>query len=101
MLADVRVYWLPSVSEDVVELDLHVQTGDQVVVSTVLSSEATEYVVLGLKEKTNYVVTVTVSDGTTDVSTSLDVNLGDLSAPLPVTGLGFDIVRVYEEVVPA
>ena len=98
MFADVRFHWVPSVSEDVVSLSIGVldDSGNFVHLTENLSPETSEFTVVGLKEKTNYTVSVVVNDGLNKASASKSFNLGDLSAPLAVTDLGFEVVKVYE-----
>lgn len=96
MVADVKVSWVLSVSTDVVSQVVALKTVDGGVVSEVTLDPSVDHVVFqGLKQKTEYVVVHTVTDGTQDASASLQFNLGDLEAPQAVTGLSVEVVRVY------
>jgi hypothetical protein len=96
-VADVRVSWQSSVSTDVVSqlVELKGLTGE-VLKEVTLAAEATEVVLEGLQEKTDYLVVVTVTDGTTSAASSLQFNLGDLTPVQPVTGLKVDVVAVRD-----
>lgn len=98
VVADVKVSWVSSVSSDVVSQLVSLKTVDGGLVSEVtLDQSVTEVVFTGLAQKTDYVVVHTVTDGAQDASASLQFNLGDLEAPQAVTGLGFEVVRVYNK----
>lgn len=95
--ADVKVSWVRSVSGDVVSQVVALKTSNGDVVSEVtLDPMVSETVFVGLLEKTDYVVVHTVTDGYSASPTSLDFNLGDLEAPQAVTGLGVEVVSVYD-----
>jgi hypothetical protein len=98
MVADVKVSWVLSVSQDVVSQVVVLKTVDGGVVSEVTLDAAVDSVVLeGLSQKTDYVVVHTVTDGTQDASASLQFNLGDLEAPQAVSGLAVEVVKVYNK----
>lgn len=97
-LADVGFNWVKSVSNDVTLVTLSVVGVDGVVYSVDLLPEVESHVVVGLREKTTYVATVTVSDGVNKASATTEVVIPDLTAPLPVDFLGYTIVNVYDEV---
>jgi hypothetical protein len=95
MVADVKVSWVPSVSTDVVSQLVEVKTlAGEVVFSATLVPEVVEAVVENLSEKTDYLVVVTVTDGTSSAVASLQFNLGDLTPVQPVSGVAVEIVAV-------
>ena len=95
--ADVKVSWVRSVSGDVASQVVTLKTaGGEVVSEVTLDPMVSETVLSGLFEKTDYVVVHTVTDGYSSAVASLDFNLGDLEAPQAVTGLGVEVVSVYD-----
>lgn len=96
-VADVKVSWVASVSTDVVSqlVELKSLTGE-LLKEVTLAPEVTEVVVEGLLEKTDYLVVVTVTDGTTSAASSLQFNLGDLVPVQPVSGLKVEVVAVRD-----
>ena len=96
-VADIKVSWVASVSTDVVSqlVELKSLTGE-LLKEVTLAPEVTEVVVEGLLEKTDYLVVVTVTDGTTSDASSLQFNLGDLVPVQPVSGLKVEVVAVRD-----
>lgn len=95
--ADVKVSWVNSVSGDVVSQVVTLKTAAGDVVSEVtLDPVVSNATFTGLSEKTDYVVVHAITDGYSSAVASLDFNLGDLEAPQAVTGLGVEVVSVYD-----
>lgn len=96
-LADIKVSWTPSVSTDVVEVKVILNNLKSNTVTEVdLPKEAISHIFTGLNEKTSYLVTVRLTDGTNEVDTSVQIDVPDLEKPQPVSNLNFEIVDVYD-----
>lgn len=97
VVADVKFSWVGSPSGDVVSQTAKLaKASGEVVVEQVLDVSVTELVLVGLEQKTDYIFSVTVTDGTQDATSSIQLNLGDLEAPLPVSDLKYTVVNVYQ-----
>lgn len=97
VVADVKFSWVGSPSSDVVSQTARLsKASGEVVVEQVLDVSVTEVVLVGLEQKTDYVFTVVVTDGTQDAASSIQLNLGDLEAPLPASDLTYSVVSVYQ-----
>ena len=102
-VAVVRVSWTPSPSVDVVDQRVVVlnETLGEVIVETVVSP-AVDSLVFEVPEKTDVSVSVVVSDGAYDSDPAYgSFSVGDLTAPLAVSGVGFEILEVKDLDVPA
>jgi len=95
-LARVRVFWTPSPSSDVISQHLVVLENGEEVVNDILSSTVSEKIVT-LEQNSVVDVTVTVFDGTFKVPAHFGFVMPDLEQPLPVTGLGFEILEVLPD----
>ena len=96
-LADVLLSWTPSVSLDVVSVEVDVtKTDGTEVFNNTLLPEVSSVIVEGLEEKVNYLVTITVSDGVNTANTTLEMDIPDLSVPQAVENLSFEVVKVYD-----
>jgi hypothetical protein len=96
VIADVKFSWVASPSTDVVSQTAKLaKASGEVVVEQVLDVSVTEVTLVGLEQKTDYVFTVTVTDGTQDAASSIQLNLGDLEAPLPVSDIKYSVLNVY------
>jgi hypothetical protein len=95
-LVDVRFDWVPSVSDDVISTKFYLSQDGENLVSATLGADANSYIVEGLSEKTTYFATVVVSDGMLEATTSVEVVIGDLTAPMPVTGLVYTVLGIYD-----
>ncbi len=96
-VANVLVFWTPSVSGDVVSQQVVLKLASGEVVQEQLLDRSVEQVTfVGLQQSTDYLVEHTVTDGVNSAVATLQFNLGDLEAPAPVTGLGFSVVSVYD-----
>lgn len=84
-----RVYleWLPSVSLDVVSVEVSVVADGEQVFSTVVTPDVTKVDVGSYAEGVVLVATVSVSDGTYSVPASTSFQVPDLTRPEPVSGL--------------
>lgn len=95
MKADVKFSWVPSVSEDVISVVFQLFSGEDLVVEESLATSQDSYEVVGLEEKSSFRVVVTVSDGTNEAATEIDVVIPDLTVPFPVTDLAYEITNTY------
>lgn len=96
-VADVLVFWTPSVSTDVAQQQVALKLASGEVVSEVVLDPSVDRVQFdGLQQSTDYVVVHTVTDGVNSAVATLQFNLGDLEAPMPVTGLGYSVVSVRD-----
>lgn len=97
-VAVVRASWVLSVSTDVVSQSVVVvneTTGDLLLDRTL--SASMDHVDFEVPEKSDVSVTVTVSDGVYVSDPTIGTfSVGDLTAPLTVTGLGFEILEVKD-----
>ena len=101
-VAVVRVSWTPSPSVDVVDQRVVVlnETLGEVIVETVLSP-AVDSLTFEVPEKTDVSVSVTVSDGAYESDPAYgSFSLGDLTAPMPVSGFTFDVLEVKDQATP-
>lgn len=96
LVANVRLFFVPSVSVDIVKRVLKVRA-DQSAMEVNLPLAATEHV-LQVKASTNlqFSTLVTDSEGKTVESMVYSTTIGDLTDPLPDTGLGHEILSVEE-----
>jgi hypothetical protein len=101
-VAQLRISWGKSPSLDVIQYNVIVidEDSQQVILDKVVSFAETQ-VLLEVKEKSNITVTVFANDGFFDSEpVSKSYSLGDLTAPLPVSSIGIEIVSIREEEVP-
>lgn len=97
VVADVKFSWSASPSSDVVSQTARLaKASGEVVVEQVLDVSVTELTLVKLEQKTDYVFSVVVTDGTQDATASIQLNLGDLEAPLPVGDLTYTVLNVYQ-----
>lgn len=97
-VAVVRASWGLSPSADVVSQHVLVvnETTGELLVDKVLSA-AMDHVDFDVVEKSGVSVTVTVSDGVyTSDPVSGTFTVGDLSVPLPVSGVSFQVLEVLD-----
>jgi hypothetical protein len=95
MHAQVRIFWTPSVSQDVKDVEFLVVANGTEVVRETLAPSVSEKIV-DLKEGENIEVTVTVNDGTYKVPAHLNFIMPDLELPQGVQNLGYEIVHVHD-----
>jgi hypothetical protein len=95
--ATIRLFWTPSVSNDVISQALKVYINAEIKVDISLPALASEYLV-DVPEGSHANVTLSAFDGTyrSDEAT-LDFQVGDLTAPLPPTGLFYEVVSIKED----
>lgn len=96
--ARVKISWNPSVSGDVVAQNiLVVVAGELILVNEVLPPTLDEFQVV-LNENDAVYVELTCVDESGKVSdpAKLSFHIPDLRAPQPITGLGFEIIEVFE-----
>jgi hypothetical protein len=102
-VADVRLKWQKSVSADVASVDLAVTiNGEQTFVT--LGPEVESYdIEVAASGSVSFSGTVTDSEGNVTSSVTYSFSLGDLVAPQPITGLGFEVIAIrdVEDVPPA
>ncbi len=97
-VAVVRASWGLSPSADVVSQHVLVvnETTGELLVDKILSASM-DHVVFDVVEKSGVSVTVTVSDGVyTSDPVSGTFTVSDLSVPLPVSGLSFQVLEVLD-----
>ena len=94
----VRLFWELSTSEDVVEQCLKVDSALMGEDHVDLDNFVTEYQTT-VAEDDDVFVTMVVKDeaGNESAPATLTFNVGDLTAPLAPTGLGFEVLEVIEE----
>ncbi len=97
-VADVRLLWFRSPSIDVVSQRVDVLV-DGVQQSAVELGPEAQDMVIAVRASQVVVFTVTTIDsgGMSAVSTSYTINLGDLEAPLPATGLSHEVLGIRDE----
>lgn len=94
--ARVTLSWIPSVSLDVVGVNVHVVMDGEDVFDTNLTPDVSEVVVGHFDAGASLTAVVTVTDGTYSVPASTSFQVPDLEEPLPVTELGWNY-EVIEE----
>lgn len=97
-VAVVRASWVLSPSTDVVSQSVVVvnETTGDLVLDRVLSASM-DHVDFEVPEKSDVSVTVTVSDGVYVSDPTVGTfSVGDLTGPLPVTGLAFEVLGVKD-----
>lgn len=94
--ARVRLYWVVSPSNDVVRQRLHVNVNSEDLEPVDLGPLVNEYEVV-LDEFDVVSVVVVTEDGTYEVpSEALNFVVPDLNRPLAATGLGYELVEVFD-----
>jgi hypothetical protein len=95
-IATVRFKWVssPSPKAQTVDLTLTID-GDQTFVSLPANTQTYDVEVAAFGT-VNFEATVTDSNGLVSSHVSLTATLGDLVGPLPISGLGYNIVSIRE-----
>lgn len=93
--AQVRLFWTPSPSKDVKRVLIEVVADNFVIAQSELPPSANEYI-LNIPENAIVDVVIGVDDGTYVVPASFTFTVPDLTKPLPVTDIGFEILGVID-----
>ncbi len=97
-IANVRLSWFPSVSDDVITQSLVVKFNGEVAVEETLSPQIDLFDVR-VPEKTSVTVELTASDSeNTSVPAVLDFRIGDLEVPISPQFMnpGFEVLSVVD-----
>lgn len=97
-VADIRLFWTPSPSTDIVKRRVVVTTDGEVTTDMEVGLEVVELmVVVNANSSVLFKTILTDSEGKEVVSVEYFFRLGDLIDPLPDTDLGHEIVAIRDE----
>ena len=96
-VADVKLFWTPSPSEDVASQEVSVSIDGAEAMITPITPEVAELLIeVQASKSVVFSVKTTDTEGNSSISESYTFRIGDLEAPAPATNLGHQVVAVRD-----
>lgn len=99
-VADVRLYWTPSLSSDIAKQVVNVTIGDSISTFDLLPGAVEHRIEVTSNSSFSFSVDSIDVEGNRIASVTYSSNVGDLEVPLPATDLGSEIMGVREVELP-